>query len=168
MTTPTDSGHVAALADKLGPVRFAMFTTADQHGHLISHPMTLQLTDDGGGLWFYTATTAPLWENIAHNPEVNLSFARPDDMLFVSVSGRAERVVDRERIRDLWNVGVQAWFPAGPEDEHVVLVRVDPHAAAYWDSKESKMVRLFEYARAAFTGNRPDVEPGEHGTIPLD
>lgn len=168
MPTLTDSAHVAALADKIRPVRFAMFTTQEASGRLISQPMTLLQTDDNGGLWFYTSILTELWKNIAENREVNLSFVKPDDNLFVSVSGVAERVVDRERIRALWNPMVQAWFPAGPEDEHAVLVRVDPHSAEFWDSGESKMVQMFHYAKAALTGTKPDIEPGEHGTIPLE
>jgi len=59
---------------------------------------------------------------------------------------------------------VQAWFPAGPSDQHAVLVRVAPHAAEYWDSNDSKMVRMFAMAKAAVTGTQPDVD-AEHGTI---
>ncbi|HEX9173821.1 MAG TPA: pyridoxamine 5'-phosphate oxidase family protein [Telluria sp.] len=162
-----DTDNAAQLADKISAVRFAMFTTVDQHGHLISQPMTKQDADEQGGLWFYTSTHTTLWENIAHTPEVNVSFAQPEDSLFVSVSGRAERVVDRERIKALWNPMVAAWFPHGPDDPHVVLVRVLPHAAEYWDSNDSKMVRMFQMAKAAVTGEKPEVEPGEHGTIRL-
>jgi len=167
MSMTNASAQAAALADKIRPMRFAMFTTVDEHGHLISHPMTNQETDEAGGLWFYTSIHAPLWQNIALRPEVNVSFAQPDDSLYVSISGTAERVVDRERIRALWNPMVQAWFPYGPDDEHVVLVRVAPHSAEYWDSNDSKMVRLFQMAKAAVTGTTPDVDPGEHGMIKL-
>lgn len=165
MTTHDD--HVAALAAKIRPVKFAMFTTAAQDGQLISQPMTIQKTDDDGGLWFYTSTLTELWENIAHHPEVNLSFTNFEDNLYVSVSGTAERVVDRAVIADMWNAMVYAWFPAGPDDVHAVLVRVAPHAAEYWDANDSKMVRLFQLAKAALTGTPPEVDPGEHGTITL-
>jgi hypothetical protein len=43
-------------------------------------------------------------------------------------------------------------------------VRVLPHAAEYWDSNDSKMVRLFAMAKAAVTGSTPDVDT-DHGTI---
>ena len=156
--------HAAALSEKIGSMRFAMFTTCDQNDHLVSQPMTNQEVDADGALWFYTRTTTELWDNIAHQPEVNVSFADPDNSTWVSVSGRAERVVERARIHALWNPMVQAWFPAGPEDEHVVLVRVMPHAAEYWDANDSKMVRMFAMAKAAVTGSTPDVD-AEHGTI---
>ncbi len=156
--------HAAALSEKIGSMRFAMFTTRDQNGHLVSQPMTNQQVDGEGALWFYTRTTTELWDNIAHEPEVNVSFADPDNSTWVSVSGHAERVVDRTQIHALWNAMVQAWFPAGPEDEHVVLVRVLPHAAEYWDANDSKMVRMFAMAKAAVTGTTPDVD-ADHGTI---
>jgi general stress protein 26 len=165
MATPDIAAHAAALAARIESIRFAMFTTQGQHGHLVSHPMTVQQTDVDGSLWFYTSTLSALWDNIVHHPEVNLSFASQEDSLYVSVSGTAQRVVDRARIRALWNTTVQAWFPGGPEDEHAVLVRVAPHAAEYWDSNDSKMVRLFQIAKAALTGTTPD--PGEHGKIDL-
>lgn len=164
MSAYNAQAHAAALSEKIGSMRFAMFTTRDASGHLVSQPMTNQQVDADGGLWFYTRSTTELWENIAHEPEVNVSFANSDDSTYVSVSGTAERVVDRTRIKALWNPMVQAWFPAGPEDEHVVLVRVMPHAAEYWDSNDSKMVRMFAMAKAAVTGSTPDVD-AEHGTI---
>jgi general stress protein 26 len=166
MSTPESSAHAAALSDKIGAMRFAMFTFRDQHGHLASQPMTKQQVDGEGGLWFYVRSTTALWDSIAHDPEVNVSFANSDDSTYVSVSGRAERVVERARIHALWNPMVQAWFPTGPEDEHVVLVRVMPHAAEYWDANDSKMVRLFAMAKAAVTGTTPDVD-ADHGTIRL-
>ena len=164
MSAQHAQAHAAALSEKIGSMRFAMFTTRDQNGHLVSQPMTNQQVDGDGALWFYTRTTTELWDNIAHEPEVNVSFADPDNSTWVSVSGHAERVVERTRIHALWNPMVQAWFPAGPEDEHVVLVRVLPHAAEYWDANDSKMVRMFAMAKAAVTGTTPDVD-ADHGTI---
>lgn len=159
--------HVAELAAKIKPVRFAMFTTVDQHGHLTSQPMTNQEIDKDGGLWFYTSTATDLWTNIAANPKVNLSFAEPADSLYVSISGTAERVVDRARIKELWNPMVAAWFPNGVDDPHLVLVRVAARSVHYWDSNENRMTQMFEMAKAAITGSKPEAEPGEHGKFTL-
>jgi general stress protein 26 len=165
MATQDAGAHIAELSAKIRPVRFAMFTTLDPNGHMVSQPMTIVESDGSGGMWFFTSTLTGLWDNIAHHPEVNLAFVDQEDSLFISVSGTAERVVDRARIRALWNTAVQAWFPNGPDDEHAVLVRVAPHAAEYWDSNDSKMVRMFHMAKAAMSGTRPD--GGEHGKIEL-
>jgi len=53
----------------------------------------------------------------------------------------------RKRTITMWNTGAQAWIPAGPDDEHAVLIRVERHWAEYWDSNDSKMVRLFAMAK---------------------
>lgn len=167
MSATTHPAQVAELAAKITSVRFAMFTTIDQHGHLTSQPMTNQELDADGALWFYTSTTTDLWENIGARSKVNLSFAEPADSLFVSISGTAERIVDRERIRALWNPMVAAWFPRGVDDPHLVLVRVAARTVQFWDSNDNKMTQVFEMAKAAITGSRPDIGPGEHGKIAL-
>jgi general stress protein 26 len=158
--------EIADLIGRIRDIRFPMFTWQDEHGHLLSQPMTQESIDDQGGIWFFTSTLTSLWNCIGHRPLVNLVFTKPEDSHFVSVSGTAERVVDRARIHAMWNTGAQAWFPAGPEDEHAVLIRVVPHSASYWDTRDSKMVQLFAMAKAAMGGHRPDLD-SEHGTIKL-
>ena len=37
----------------------------------------------------------------------------------------------------------------------------------FWDSNDNKMTQMFEMAKAAITGTKPEVEPGEHGSIKL-
>jgi general stress protein 26 len=160
--TTHNAENLAALTAKIKEVRFPMFTWQDEHGHLLSQPMTQESIDAEGGIWFFTSTLTSLWNCIAHRPNVNLAFAKPEDSLWVSVAGTAERVVDRERIRAMWNAGAQAWFPAGPDDEHAVLIRVDPHSAEYWDTHDSKMVQLYAMAKAAVTGQKPDLDSDHH------
>jgi general stress protein 26 len=164
--TTHNAENLAALTAKIKEVRFPMFTWQDEHGHLLSQPMTREDIDAEGGIWFLTSTLTSLWNCIGHRPNINLAFAKPEDSLYVSISGLAERVVDREKIRSMWNAGAQAWFPAGPDDEHAVLIRVDPHSAEYWDSNDSKMVQLFAMAKAAITGTRPDMD-SDHKTLRL-
>lgn len=165
MSAYDHSSQVAELRSRVAPVRFAMLTTADRYGHLVSRPMTCQQIDEEGNFWFYTATGSDLWDNIAAEPNVNLSFCNPADQVYVSVSGLAERVVDRARIRAMWNPAVQAWFPHGPDDPHAVLIRVVSDTAEYWDTQSSSMVQLFEMARAVLTGTAP--HDGEHGRLKL-
>ena len=165
MSAYDHSSQIAELKSKIKPIRFAMFTTIDEHGHLISRPMTNQEMDAEGNLWFFTSSQTDLWENIAAHPEVNLSFSEPQDNVYVSISGRAERVVDRAKIKEMWNPAVQAWFPAGPDDPHAMLVRVVSDSAEYWDSNASTMVQLYKMAKAVLTGSTPD--GGDHAKINL-
>jgi general stress protein 26 len=158
---------VAELSAKIKPIRFAMFTYIDAQGHLVSKPMTTQDIDADGALWFFTSTLSDLWKKIPANEDVNVSFAEPKDSVYVSISGVAERVVERAKIESLWNPLVAAWFPNGVEDPHLVLVKVVPHTVEYWDSNSDQMVGLLKMAKAALSGSTPEVEPGEHGKIEM-
>ena len=165
MSAYDHSSQIADLKSKIKSIRFAMFTTTDDNGHLVSRPMTNQEMDAEGKLWFFTSTETDLWENIVAHPQVNLSFAEPADNVYVSISGRAERVVDRAKIKEMWNPAVQAWFPHGSDDPHAMLVRVVADSAEYWDSTASTMVQLYKMAKAVLTGTTP--EDTEHAKISL-
>ena len=89
MSAYDHSSQIADLKSRITPIRFAMFTTTDARGSLVSRPMTNQEMDGEGSLWFFTSSTAELWEDIVEHPEVNLSFAEPKDSVYVSISGRA-------------------------------------------------------------------------------
>ena len=167
MSTNDHASQVAELASKIKPVRFAMFTSVDQHGHLTSQPMTNQEVDADGALWFFTNSNTDLWQNIVASPKVNVSFAEPADSLYVSISGVAERIVDRARIDQLWNPMVAAWFPNGKDDPHVVLIKVVSKTVQYWDIKENKLSQMVQMAKAAMTGSTPDLDPADHGKINL-
>ena len=157
----------AELRDKIDDIRFPMFVWQDPHGHLLSQPMTQEKIDEEGGIWFFTSTQTSLWACIAQRPQVNLAYVKADDNRFVSLAGTAERVVDRERIRAMWNSGAQAWFPAGPDDEHAVLIRVDPHSAEFWNTHDNKMEQMFKLAKAAITGEKPADTANDHQTVRL-
>lgn len=163
------SSTVASTADlfqKIQHIRVGMLTTHGEGNTLLSRPMTSQNVDKEGLLWFFTSDQATVAENIQRQADVNVSFTAPGDSLYVSVSGQAEVIKDRSVIRDMWNPMVGAWFPGGPDDPHVALLKVTVSGAEYWDSDKSKMMQLFAMAKAAVTGE-PPTSIGEHKKITL-
>ena len=167
MTAPSHSTKVAELSAKIKPIRFGMFTYTTSLGQLTSKPMTTQDIDADGALWFYTSTSSDMWESIGVNQNVNVSFAEPKDSVYVSMGGTAERIVERSKIESLWSAPVAVWFPNGVEDPHLVLIRVVPHTAEYWDSNSNQMVGALKIAKAVLSGSTPEAEPGEHGKMKL-
>jgi general stress protein 26 len=156
----------AGLWQKIEHVRVGMLTTVGSDRQLTSRPMTSQKVDQDGLLWFFTSDQAAVAGQIESNPAVNVAFAAPDDSLYVSVSGNASIVKDRQIIEAMWNPFVQAWFPGGPQDPHVALIKVSVTAAEYWDSDKSKMTQLLDMAKAAISG-KPPTSIGEHKKIDL-
>jgi general stress protein 26 len=70
-------------------IRFAMFTSQDENGHLHAWPMTTQnkTIDEENSLWFFMSLRSDPVNNIEDDPVVNVSYADPSSDSYVSVSG---------------------------------------------------------------------------------
>ncbi len=164
-TPAKTSDKVRKLAELIKDVQFAMLTTVCPDGSLRSRPMATQQVDFDGDLWFFTRASAPKASELEQHAQVNVSYANPDDQRYVSVSGRAEIVRDREKAASLWNPVYRAWFPDGLDDPDLALIRVDVETAEYWDPPSGAMVQLYGYVKAAMTGQPP--KPGGHEKLHL-
>jgi general stress protein 26 len=161
-----DSNHDFEKFNQLiKDMHIAMMTTVAADGSLRSRPMAAQQLQPDGTLWFLTEARSPKIEELHRDNRVNISFADEKGNRFVSMSGMAEEVFDRAKVKDLWNPLYKAWFPNGPEDPNVVALRVDVSTAEYWDSAKSTMVYAIGLAKAAITGRRYEGEATDHGRI---
>ncbi len=159
MTTDETRTVTELLRDE----RIGMFTTTAPDGTLTSRPMALQEVEFDGDLWFFASRTSRKVAHLAANPQVNV--ATVGNSSWVSLTGQAGVVDDLATKKELWNSVVEAWFPDGPEDPDVVLVRVDATSAEYWDSPGGRVASLISFAKAKATG-RP-YDGGENETVRL-
>lgn len=137
-------------------IHTCMMTTQD--GEVLrSRPMAGHASANEGELWFFTKASSHKTDEIEDQHQVNLAFANPDKQEFVSISGRAGLVRDRQKIDELWNGYVSAWFPNGKDDPDVALIRVDVEEAEYWDGPASRMVQLWRLAAAKARSREPDM-----------
>ena len=56
-------------------------------------------------------------------------------------------------------------FPQGPDDDSVVLLKVEADSAEYWDSPGSRLATVFSFVKAKVTGER--IESGENEKVDL-
>ena len=147
-------------------IRFAMFTTRHGNGHLHARPMTTQNKglEADESLWFFMSKSGDPVADLKADPVVNLVYADPSEDTYVSVSGSAAIIEDAAKKQQLWNKMTEAWFPGGPTDPDVALIQVQILHANYWDVKESKLVQLYEMAKAVVAG-QPPTDLGEHGEV---
>lgn len=151
----------AKVQELIKDVRTCMLSTVDANGSIVSRPMTTQEAEFDGQLWFFAPSDSHMATEIARSPRVNVAYASGSS--WVSVSGTASVVNDREKAHELWNTVVEAWFPEGPDDPQVVLVRVDAESAEYWDSPGGKVATVISLAKAKVTGK--PYEGGENETV---
>ncbi len=109
----------------------------------------------------------PKVDEVQNEQRVNLSYANPDDSRYVSVSGTARLIRDQRKAKELWNPLYKAWFPQGPGDPNLALLKVSFEKAEYWDAPSGKMVQAFAFAKALATGKRYQPEQGEHNKVEL-
>jgi general stress protein 26 len=126
-------GDVKLLNEKIKDVRIAMLTTVESDGTLHSRPMVTQDTEFDGALWFFTQASAPKVEEVQQHQQVNLSYVKPGEDLFISVSGTAQLVPDRKKIKERWKPYYKTWFPNGEDDPDLALLKVTVNRAEYWD-----------------------------------
>jgi general stress protein 26 len=161
------NGHsdVEKFRELIKDIKIAMLTTVDENnGSLRSRPMGTQLEDfDGHYLWFFTYGRSPKVQDVQQDRQVNVSYADPGSNRFVSVSGRALLVRDRQTMEKYWDTIYKAWFPDGLDTPDIALLQVTVDKAEYWDAPSNKFVTLVGFLKAVVTGQQ--YEGGENEKI---
>jgi general stress protein 26 len=147
----------------------AMLVSTDADGYPRARPMRIAARDhQRDELWFVSALDSGKIAEIRHDPRVAVTMA--DGSRFLSISGRAEVVEERDKIRELWREAWRVWFPKGPNSDDIALIQVRPLIAEYWDQSQPQGIRLMaEAAKAWLTGEPMDTpdEPEQHAKIKL-
>ena len=146
----------------------AMLVSHAPDGELRARPMAVAETTDTGDVFFVTSVDSPKVDELLDDARLLVTFQKGGK--YVSVTGKAEFVEDRGRIEELWKPVWRAWFPKGPEDTDIILIRVRAEEAEYWDMTGKTRVKLaFRGLRALLRGD--EVEPPEsasaHGHVRL-
>lgn len=121
-----------------------------------ARPMTHILRTGQNAIWFFADANDHKDEEVARDPHACLTFADPDRHSYVSLSGEISLVRDRSMIDELWNDGAATYFPQGPNDPRIVLMRFEPESGEYWDSPSGSVARAFRFLKAKVSGRRPD------------
>jgi len=162
--TRSDSEAQAKVWEMIRDVEVAMLVTMDSEGRFRSRPMRAVRQETAGEeLWFFAAAGSPATEEIQGDDRVLLAYADPRGQNYVSIFGTAEVVRDAGKQKALWSEPLRTWFPGGPEDPHVALIRVKALGAEYWDAPSSTLVHAYGYLKDVTTGEPP--HPGANDKV---
>jgi general stress protein 26 len=154
---------VAKVAELAKGIRIAMLTTVDEEGHLVARPMAQQEVEFDGDLWFFAERDSSTVTQLQSNPHVGVSLSSSDT--WVSICGTAQVVHDPAKAHELWNSAVEAWFPQGPDDAGVALIKVTADGAEYWDTPGGRVASILSFVKAKVTGHPYD--GGENEKVDL-
>ena len=141
-------------------IEVCMLTTRRFDGRLVSRAMQVQDRKQGtADLWFMTSSDTHKLDELEAQPEVNLAFYNLKSREWVSVSGRATVMQNREKIRELYAPDWKAWLGdeggernGGPNDPRIMLIFVEAHTVEYLKKDRPAPFVLFELARGIVTG----------------
>ncbi len=150
-------GTLDELRALLDDMEIGFLTTLGAEGHFHSRPMQLQRHDEDGTLWFATSSESHKCEDLRENPRCCVAFLKSSR--YVSVSGTAELVRDRALIRKMWTASWRGWFPEGPDQEDLALLKVVPEHVEYVDPPGGTLRSLYTRVRNAIRRAREEPAP---------
>ncbi|SDH36102.1 General stress protein 26 [Planococcus glaciei] len=138
--TTSNQEAIEKVKELIKDIEVAMFTTIS-NGKAVSRPMQTQETEFDGDLWFMTMKDTSKYQEILENPSVNLAYSGKS---YVSISGTAEFSEDLEKKKEYWNPVFGKLLETTYDDPNVVLIKVTPETAEYWESGTTlKTVKKF-------------------------
>lgn len=148
-------------------VKFAMMSTVNKKGDLHAWPMTTNESSLAAKeIWFIGDKTSDVVKDLQDNKAVGLSYATQDAKNYVSISGNAELIDDKEKIKELWSAMDSAFFEEGKDDPDVQLIKVVPHGVECWISGSST-INMFKMVAAAMQEGKTAEDVGETFKIEL-
>lgn len=132
----------------------AMLVTQGDDETPHARPMALAGVEPNCDVWFFTARHNAMVQEIQNDQQV-LIVCQDEGKRFVSLTGRAELVVDRNKAQQLWHESYAAWFRGGVEDPQLLLIHVHADAAELWDEENPNGLRHDFTSSGANRATRP-------------
>lgn len=163
VTAPAEGRHFLELVRSFDK---AMLTTHGRDGTLHARPMVVAEVDDDCNVWLMSDVRAEKVEEVSEDARASVTMQ--SDNRFATMSGKTEVVRDRAHVKRLWNASWQVWFPEGPTDENVVLLKVLTQQGEFWDNAGVQGAKyLYRTAKAYVRGERPKLDREIHAKVAL-
>jgi general stress protein 26 len=152
-----DIDHVWKLIDAI-PTAMVV-THGGEAQNLRARPMAVRSARDEGAIYFLTDADTPKAEEIRRDQSVCLALADNKKQRYVSITGRAEMLDDRERVKKYWSLYDKAFWP-DKDDPRIRVLRVTPESAEFWEGSGT-VVSAVKLAAAIASGERMNLDDNE-------
>lgn len=154
--------HTAADVDRvwtlINDIPVAMVVTRSGQ-EMRARPMAMRPAREEGAIYFLTDADAPKAEEIERNESICLALADSKAQKYVSITGQAEIIDDRDRVREIWSIYDRAFWP-DKNDPRIRVLRVRPESAEFWEGAGT-VVTAVKLVAAMASGERMNVGDSE-------
>ena len=136
-------------------------------GGLRARPLEPRPDREEGIVWFVTDVRGHKDDEIAAAHDVGFVIIDHKDKAWLSITGLASVLDDHARARAIWKKTDNVWWPDGPGDPNVRVLRLVPERAELWDGPSNSAVAAFEFAKARVTGEKPNLGENRKVTVEM-
>lgn len=134
--------NLSDISSKMRKLDICMLTTQTNDGTLTSRPMSNNGdVEYDGNSYFFTFEESHTVRDIKDNPQVSLNF-EGDKNLYISLSGKAKLITNKEKLEEHWLDELKQWFPEGVNTAGIVMIHVKANRLKYWQNEEEGEVKL--------------------------
>ena len=150
MTETQGREAIPLIAAILKEIDICLFATRGEGGELHARPMSnnRQVEWDGDS-FFFAPSDGRLVAELEREPAAVTAYRAEEGYTFVSVSGSAEIETDPDLKKKHWLDDLEQWFPNGPEDPNVSLIRLRAEHVDWWGEQGDGSADLEEAAARA-------------------
>ena len=159
-----EHSNLKRVWDIIESVGVCMLTT-QAGGRLRARPVEPRPDPKSGVIFVVTDVRSAKQEEIEAKPDVNLVFIDAKAKAYLSISARACVTKDICTLEEVWRLTDSVWWPGGPTDSNLCLLRIEPQTGELWDGPASTAVAVFEFAKAFATGTQPALGQNRKVTV---
>jgi len=138
----------------------AMVVTHDGHGQdMRARPMAAHAAEEEGAIYFLTDVDSPKASEVKGSDTICLAFADNKSRRYVSVTGQADIIDDKDRIKKIWSIYDKAFW-SDENDPRIRILRVMPESAQFWEGAGT-VVTALKLIAASVKGERPQLGKNE-------
>ena len=137
------------------------FMTTVRNGDITARPIGVvgDHAAFNGSLWFITDRRSHKVQDLMAGATSGLTFQNDEHGTYLQISGTAFVVDDPQRLKRLYTPVQRTWFPDGPDDANMILIRFDAIEARFWEGHQSTLRLILAFAKSVVTG-----APGASGS----
>lgn len=158
-------GHEARVWNILEKSGVGMLTTRFAGG-MRARPLEARPDRRTGEIFFVTDVRGLKDDEVKAHHDICFTVIDAGDKAYLSITGDAEMLRDPVLTAKIWKKTDDVWWPDGPDDRNVRVLRIVPARAELWDGPASSVVAAYEFVKARVTGNKPDL--GENRKVTVD